>query len=383
MIAFLIKELNIRGGTHKQFLKLLEFTESKGEEFYIITKDVDLNKTYPGFIKYKDKIKIFEAEKRTNKNPLSLFFLHKRNSKKLAQLLRNADVVNIHDPGFETYFDSFKNIPTVWQVNDLPPSFRVGVSAKNNDSLKNWIKRNYYLRLMKYIDKFTVNVTKNATRIKEKFSRDAEVLYCGIEPIGISHKKEASFEHFKYKHINLLSSGVWFPYRNYETQVEAVKILVDKGYDVTLNIIGSTKYSPEYMSQIENLINKYGLSDRITICGMVDEDRFKQLHEEADIFMFINVDQSWGLAVFEAMSCGIPVIVSESVGATEILHDGVDSVFVNPLSPKEVVNKILMLAADEKLYSDISSNASVFHKGYTWDNAYSSKIFDILMEYKK
>lgn len=35
MIAFLISELNICGGTHKQFLKLLEYTEKEVRIFIL------------------------------------------------------------------------------------------------------------------------------------------------------------------------------------------------------------------------------------------------------------------------------------------------------------------------------------------------------------
>lgn len=40
MIAFLISELNICGGTHKQFLKLLEYTEKRGEDLWGTERNV-------------------------------------------------------------------------------------------------------------------------------------------------------------------------------------------------------------------------------------------------------------------------------------------------------------------------------------------------------
>ena len=58
MIAFLINELDIRGGTHKQLLKLLEYTSARSDDFFIVTKRVDFEKTYPGFRKFENKIRI-------------------------------------------------------------------------------------------------------------------------------------------------------------------------------------------------------------------------------------------------------------------------------------------------------------------------------------
>lgn len=376
MIAYIINELDIRGGTHKQFLKLLEYTERQNEEFFIITTNVDFDKTYPGFRKYGDRIRILE--KVHCSNPITKLLSVYRNSKKLKNLLKGADVVNIHDCGFELYNKAFKDIPTVWQINDLPHIFRVGVAKNRADSLKDKITRKLILRSIGNIDRITVNVSKNADRVKDVFHRDADVLYCGIEPLPFQINIIDTFARFREKKLNLLSSGVWFPYRNYETQVKVVKALVDKGYDVKLDIIGSTNNSPGYLKYIESLIREENLMDRITIHGMVNEDKFAELHRNADIFLFINVDQSWGLAVFEAMSCGIPVIVSNSVGATEILHDGVDSIFVNPLSPGEIVDRIIQLTANEGLYKEISSRSSDFYHAYTWDKAYSAPMFNLL-----
>lgn len=378
MIAYLIADLDVRGGTHKQFLKLLEYTEAQGEPFFIVAMRVDFDKTYPGFKKYSHLIRLFEPEPKSSSMPIARYKRLRRNCAKLASLLQDADVINLHDGGYDGYLSAFDGIPTVWQINDLNPAFRVGVASKQKDSPGKWLSRKLFLHKLKYIDEITVNVTKNAERIKEKLHRDAKVLYCGIEPMSITHSIDDSLNRFGKKQINLLSSGVWFPYRNYETQVKTVKLLLDKGYDVKLNIIGTTQYSPAYYQQIDQMIKDYNLADRIKICGMVDEAEFINLHQQADIFLFINVDQSWGLAVFEAMSCGIPVIVSESVGATEILHDGRDALFVNPLSPEAVADKIISLVSDPNEYRKLSETSAKFHHDYTWDKAYSSKMLDIL-----
>ena len=89
------------------------------------------------------------------------------------------------------------------------------------------------------------------------------------------------------------------------------------------------------------------------------------------MFIFINIDQSWGLAIFEAMSCGLPVIVSESVGATEILADQHDALIVNPLDAKNIANIIIDLMAQPERYKQLSQNATNFTHKYTWEKSYS------------
>jgi glycosyltransferase involved in cell wall biosynthesis len=306
----------------------------------------------------------------------------------LKKALEDINKVNIHGNGFELYLKAFKGKDVYWQVNDLPFAFvqmhdntgmTQGVSNIIN-GLKRWQVRRIISKGIPYIREFTVNVTKNKERIKKYFNRESKVLYCGIEPVRIDRNNAATSLRFARKEINLLSSGVFFPYRNYETQIEVVKTLKDRGYNVHLDIIGSMDLSPKYSEKMKELIQKFNLNDNITLCGQVNETVFEELHKKSDIFLFINIDQSWGLAVFEAMSCGLPVIVSESVGATEILENGENALFVKPLDVKKIVKKIVSLTENHNFYNMISDKSREIVAEYTWDRAYSSKMIDIILE---
>lgn len=377
MIAFLINELNVRGGTHKQFLKLLEYSERKKENFCIVTRKVDLSATYPGFAKFKDRIRLFPIQKSAFWGETLINAIC--GIKKLRDLTSDVDIINIHDGGFEIYFPAFYGKKVYWQVNDLPFYFQVGVSAHKQLNIRNKIVRKYILFCSRLVTCFTVNVSKNAERIHKCFGKEAKVFYCGIESLQINKDIEISLEHFKGKKVNLLSSGVFFPYRNYETQLKVVEKLLLHHIDVNLKIIGSTDWDKTYADKIRNLIQQNQLQSVVTICGQVDENEFNRLHNWADIFLFINIDQSWGLAVFEAMSCGLPVIVSKSVGATEILSDRVNSIFVDPCDSTAIVNKILALMNDEQFYVQISNSAKDFCHLYTWDKAYCSKMLNLML----
>lgn len=379
MIAFLIRELNICGGTHKQFLKLLEYTEKQGEDFYIITCEVDLLKTYPGFSRYAGRICLFQKKRKSKFFLSKIYFLFKE-IRELKHLLIPANYVNIHDNGFELYLPAFRGKKTFWQINDLPSFFKIGASANSQKTLRDRILRCYVLLFKSIITDFSVNVTKNRERIKECFGRDAHVFYCGIEPVEIERNIEMSLERFHKRGLHILSSGVFFPYRNYETQLAVVKELSQIGIDVHLNIIGSTQLDKTYSDKIMTLIKENELDDKITICGQVDNVAFKGLHEDSDIFIFINVDQSWGLAVFEAMSCGLPVIVSRSVGATEILSDRKNALFVDPMDVNQIVSCIVALMSNEQEYMKLANNSRQFHIHYTWDNSYSLKMLNLILK---
>ena len=170
MIAYLINNLDIRGGTHKQFLKLLDYTDRQGEPFFIITKKVDFSKTYPDFKRFEDRIRIFPFEK-TGKSPLNLM----RQIRALRRMVADADCINIHDGGFAVLLPALNGKKVVWQVNDMPTCFKVGVSATAKISFIKRLSKYYLVYCRRYITEFCVNVSKNGDRIKEAFKRDAHV----------------------------------------------------------------------------------------------------------------------------------------------------------------------------------------------------------------
>ena len=377
-VSVLVNEMNIRGGTHKQVVRLCEYLRRKNIEFEWITRCYELQKTYPecaGFnIKDINEVMTYNCDANfLEKIRIKLKDIY--NQYRLYKMIsKDTDVVNVHDNGlsFVICLCILNKRKVVWQINDLPGRFQVGPSVKSKVRFRslNWLAKKYLGFLGRHVDLITVNVTKNRDRVKKCMAAEAKVFYCGtdLEQQAAIHKKVRD-----KKCIRIVSTGVFFPYRNYETQVKVVKELKRRGNDCHLDIIGSTELNAGYAAKIRDLIRENQLDDSITIHGQVDEKKFNEIYEDADAFLFINLDQSWGLAVFEAMGRGLPVIVSNSVGATELLNDGVDSLIVNPLDENEISDNIERLK-DDSYYGKISKNAIRNVSHYTWDELYSSKM---------
>lgn len=371
-VALLINELDIRGGTHKQFLRLSQYLRNENIDFTIITKYYEKNSTYPEFSEFEIN---FLAE---NKKRLSTIGKINQFINILKKIPKDTTIVNIHDNGFLPIvpFLKFYKKKIIWQINDLPSYFLEGNSKSIQDNYKNIIKRFFARFVARYfIDEITVNVTKNKERVLKNLKSNAKVFYCGVDKlddfqIHTSNTKEK---------INLLTTGVFFSYRNYETSIEVVKKLLSLGCECRLDIIGDTKLDSIYANKIKTLIDVNNLQEYITIHGQVDEIKFKSLFNESDIFLFLNLDQSWGLVVFEAMSVGIPTIVSESVGAVEILSNE-EALIVDPLSVEDISEKIILLNKDKFIYEKYSKNAMKHVASMSWDIMYSSNILRLMKD---
>lgn len=375
MIVILIDDLEVRGGTNKAILRLIEYASSQKIEMKILVRNLDYEKTYPEFKNFKDIITVLNFK--FSNNIFHDAFKLLKTAFQIRTFIKDAKVINFHEGFYSLFLPFFIGKKVVWQIHDLPSFFRVGVFYRKKNNLKEVILKYYVLTFKFVISEFSVCVTKNAELVRKVFNRKAHVFYAGIDPINIEKNYQNTLLRFKNKKVNLLSSGVFFPYRNYETQVAVVEELSKRGIDVRLNIIGSLKLNPQYAKKIELLIQDKNLSNNIIVCGQVDESYYTKLHQESDIFLFINIEQSWGLGIFEAMSAGLPVIVSNSVGATEILSDKLNSIFVNPVDINLITNEIISLMENEENYNFLVENSRIFHESYTWDKSYSSKMIEL------
>ncbi len=75
-------------------------------------------------------------------------------------------------------------------------------------------------------------------------------------------------------------------------------------------------------------IERLGLADRVTLAGAVRP----ALHAlaAADVLLHLSWHDSFGFVVLEAMACGLPVITTPRVGASELIDDGVSGLLVDP-----------------------------------------------------
>lgn len=376
-ITLLINELNVRGGTHKQFLRLCQYLKRENVDFEIITKYYDMNKTYPGFKEFEIK-SIRKENYKNNKNKYIRFIKNIIDTLRLLLLISyKSKVYNIHDNGLSFLFPILKILRKnlVWQVNDLPSFFSEGNAKGDLISMEKKIMAKFFKHItVKCVNSVVVNVSKNAQRIKKHFNIEAYVFHCGVDKLD-------NFEIHQYKNkkkINLLSTGVFFPYRNYEVLIDVTNKLNDEGYDCNLDIIGETSWDLNYSNKIYRLIEKSPYKAKFLIHGQVDEKKFKSLFDQSDIFLFVNIDQSWGLVVFESMSVGIPTIVSDSVGAIEILNEDV-SIIVDPKNSDSIKNEITALINNEKHYNKYSKNGYNHVSEMTWDQMYSSKMYNLFI----
>ena len=115
----------------------------------------------------------------------------------------------------------------------------------------------------------------------------------------------------------LVAVGRTSPMKNYPTMVRAVGRARAGGIDVRLRIVGASTTGPEraHRAEIEALIGDLGLVGAVRIDDGIAHQRVPEVLSRADALVNGSKKGTADKTVFEAMSCGRPVIVSNPVFA--------------------------------------------------------------------
>ncbi|MDH7556050.1 MAG: glycosyltransferase family 4 protein [Candidatus Methanosuratincola sp.] len=143
--------------------------------------------------------------------------------------------------------------------------------------------------------------------------------------------------------------------------VEAASLLKDKDFRVI--IVGDGAMRP----YLEGLAKKLGVSDRVTFLGHVDDETLLSIYKEASVLVIPSLYEPFGIVVLEAMSLGIPVIVSNTGGLDEIITEGKDGLKFQSGSPEGLARAITKILEDEGLMARLVENAKSRAKEFSWD----------------
>jgi len=368
-IALIIHKLNIKGGVQRHVLAVGRELKRKGHGVKIYTFVFDKSAVFDADTEGAEIVSLQGYKPLRSSSEI---MRENNGAKELAAMIdKDTEILNPHDQVCYKvayyYKKHIKNIPAVWTMHDMPTkSWFFWRELQFRPDLKmSVLKKAAYLaidtlnvkRFIKNMDGILVLDKRDKNWVKEFFGKDAEIIGNGLDILRFPFTGRALTAG---RPINILMQGIFAVHRRFEDGIRALKILRDKGYDISLTIIGDVHSDKIYYNMILALIGEKELGKYVHLAGTVSEEDLLNAYKFHDIFLFPNHLQSWGLAVFEAMASGMPVMVSKTAGASEILKDGESAILINELQPQEIAQKIEILINDPVLYNNLSKNGRAF-----------------------
>ena len=118
------------------------------------------------------------------------------------------------------------------------------------------------------------------------------------------------------------------------------------------------------------LVDQYRERTDVRFLGFVTRDRLARLYQESDVFVFPTLGEGYGMVVLEALSCGVPCIVSDLAGGDDAIEDGVNGFRFKAGDDDDLYEKIRWFIDHPDRLPEMSSRSrqSVIHQD--WQSYY-------------
>jgi glycosyltransferase involved in cell wall biosynthesis len=109
---------------------------------------------------------------------------------------------------------------------------------------------------------------------------------------------------------------------------------------------------------------------RVTWIPSLPNTELLALMHRSDVLVLPSISESFGMVVSEALAQGTPVIVSENVGAKDLVVEGVNGFVVPIRDPQAIADRLALLHSDRQLLHRMSRAArEIARQGAGADNA--------------
>jgi glycosyltransferase involved in cell wall biosynthesis len=258
----------------------------------------------------------------------------------------------------------------IWMCNDVP-NFHEKAQKGSLRASTHWLQYFYDRSQNRRVDLTLFLSNWAESQFKTIYDGPTRVVRSGCDPDRFAPGGDragirARFN-FGSDDFVLLWLGIFMPHRRLEDAIQAIKLLKVRGARAKLLLAGSDRSYPEYFNSLKALARSLGVQDEVIFTGKVSNEEIRDFYCACDAFLFPNENQTWGLAVLEAMACGRPVLVSQGAAVHEVLTDQETALLFPARDPEALSQRIQLLIANPELQRSIAQKGMLLARNtYNW-----------------
>ena len=111
--------------------------------------------------------------------------------------------------------------------------------------------------------------------------------------------------------------------------------------------------------------------------GHISQQNINKLFNNSHLFVLPSLEEGAAVVVAQAMSAGLPVIVSKNTGWSDIVSKNKNGLIVNARDSKNLTKKIKFLNNNRNLLLNYSNNCLKYSKNQSWDK-YVDRLNDLI-----
>lgn len=139
--------------------------------------------------------------------------------------------------------------------------------------------------------------------------------------------------------------------KNIEMQIKAVFAIMKEYSNIELWVVGEGQEKGNLKLEIRNL----GLEKNVKLLGWHDD--LEKFYRQADVFLLSSNYEGWGMAVIEAASCGLPIIMTDVGCAGEAIKNNESGIVIPVGNQKKLEDAMIKLIKNSELRKKLGENA--------------------------
>jgi glycosyltransferase involved in cell wall biosynthesis len=283
----------------------------------------------------------------------------------------------------------YSSVKTVVWIHTIGPFFKEFIKnflwiSKGQNKVKLYVNKFFMIQSSLKADavifesQFTKELFINKYNIKDNKSH---VINIGFDEYFAKNKKMNSntydtklSDNSKY----ILCVSHLYPYKNIIRLLTAYKQILDsKKTSAKLLIAGNGGYS-YYDNQIKKCIIDLNLDNNVVLLGSVKRENLKELYLNAYLLAFPSPFENFPYTLVEAMSCGTPIVCSNSTAMPEACQNA--ALYFDPYNTEDIAAKIALVLENDLLRQEMSEKSIIRAKELPDYNEVTLKTLDIMKE---
>lgn len=155
---------------------------------------------------------------------------------------------------------------------------------------------------------------------------------------------------------HIVFSGRFDKKKNLPLVIKAMPQILEKYPDLILDIAGSG--TANEVKILQNLISTLKLESNVKFHGWIDNSKMQEIFAAARLLVLPSENENFAIVVAEALSVGVPCVVSKFVGTADIVAKHNAGEVIDELTPASVAEGIMkVLRGDEIKYREAAFEA--------------------------
>ena len=160
----------------------------------------------------------------------------------------------------------------------------------------------------------------------------------------------------------ILYMGGFSDRKNVSSLIEAYsKIRSSLTEDVKLIILGSYR---DKSQKLVTMCSDLNIEDHVIFAGFIPEEHVSSFYNACEVFVYPSFYEGFGLPPLEAMSCGTPVICSNTTSIPEVVGDC--CIPIDPYKIDSISDAICKILKDDNLRNTLSQKGLERAKLFSW-----------------